>query len=464
MEEKLISDMELKMCEEDMDIFAYNFLANSTKNETPDFHIYIERDLINPEIKRLVIVAPRGHAKSTVAVFIFCLWAICFKKFKFIVIVSDTSTQAKAFLESIKSELENNVLIKQYFGNLVGEKWNENFIVTQTDIKVVIKGAGQKIRGINYKTQRPDCIICDDIQNDDMAKSKNRRDKLKSWFNSSLIPALDVNGRIIVIGTIMHYDDLLSNLSDPEKYDDWTKKKYKAIENGKPLWPDRFTMEKLEQIKKAFADAGQLYLFYQEYMNDPISDENRKFKFEKIKYYKPDDIEGLKLDVYILMDRAYSMAKTADFTGLAVVGLHKETNNLYILQSERIKADDNVIIQMIFDLRNTYYNNPNYTLKSIAIEQKALDMTLKPHLVDKMRIEGVFFEVEPLKDMGRNKNLRIEGLLPRFNLGTIFFRREFQDLIDELTLFPLAKHDDLSDALAYSLDLISNKKTYAVID
>lgn len=61
--------------------------------------------------------------------------------------------------------------------------------------------------------------------------------------------------------------------------------------------------------------------------------------------------------------------------------------------------------------------------------------------------------VEELKDLGRSKNIRIEGLVPRFEVGTIFMKREMSDLVDELTTFPKGIHDDLIDALAYQLEL-----------
>ena len=51
--------------------------------------------------------------------------------------------------------------------------------------------------------------------------------------------------------------------------------------------------------------------------------------------------------------------------------------------------------------------------------------------------------------MGRSKNPRIEGLLPRYESGSIYFLKTDTDIQDELIRFPKGVHDDLIDALAY---------------
>ena len=103
----------------------------------------------------------------------------------------------------------------------------------------------------------------------------------------------------------------------------------------------------------------------------------------------------------------------------------------------------------MFDL-NAYWKP-----RKFGVEQKAFKYTLKPVLDEQMRLRNVFFLVEELKDLGTNKNVRIEGLVPRFEMKTIFFRRDHTDLIDEMITFPKGVWDDLLDALAYQLGLTS---------
>ena len=68
------------------------------------------------------------------------------------------------FIMAIRDELEENELLRDAYGDLVGNKtWANIKINTSTKIQVVGKGAGQKLRGIKYKYFRPDIIIVDDI-------------------------------------------------------------------------------------------------------------------------------------------------------------------------------------------------------------------------------------------------------------------------------------------------------------
>ena len=64
-----------------------------------------------------------------------------------------------------------------------------------------------------------------------------------------------------------------------------------------------------------------------------------------------------------------------------------------------------------------------------------------------------FFVITELKDAQLSKTYRIEGLVPRFETGTIYLKKDQSDLIDELIRFPAGSYDDLVDALAYQLQI-----------
>lgn len=438
-----------KIFSEDIELFGKFFFPNHLKLETPTFHKDIYRVYESSSL-RIAIGAPRGHAKSTITDLVFLAHEILYSKTKFVLLVSDTYSQATLFLEALKAEFEENDKLKGFYGNLVSKHWAEDEIIVN-GIMIKCLGAGMKVRGLKFREARPDLIIVDDLENDDLVSSKERRDKLERWFNGALVPSLSKEGRLVVIGTILHYDSLMCKLLDPAKYTGFYKKTYKAIEGGKALWPEHLTVEELEGIKKNYIEQGQGYLFYQEYQNDPVSDENRKFKIEQIKYYEEKDLQGKNLKTFITIDRAYSLDKTADFTGIVINRVDSE-NNWYV-RSERFKGTERELIEKIFDIKS--YFKP----QKIGIEQKAFEYTLKPALKDEMQKRNTFFSIEELKDAGTSKNKRIEGLLPRFEIGTIYFLKTDSDIIDELIRFPRAPHDDLIDALAYQLQIATSRFT-----
>ncbi len=59
-----------------------------------------------------------------------------------------------------------------------------------------------------------------------------------------------------------------------------------------------------------------------------------------------------------------------------------------------------------------------------------------------------------LKHSGRNKEVRIRGIIPRYASGGIFhIEGECRDLETELLVFPKGAHDDVVDSLAYQNDI-----------
>lgn len=110
--------------------------------------------------KRLVVAAPRGCAKSTLVAEVFVLWCVCYRVRDFVLIVSDTEDQAKMRLETIKGELEGNDRLREVYGDLVGEVWGALEVETRNRVKIIVKGTGQKVRGMKYGNRRPGLVVC----------------------------------------------------------------------------------------------------------------------------------------------------------------------------------------------------------------------------------------------------------------------------------------------------------------
>lgn len=433
-----------RIFKEDIELFGRFFFSHHLKIKTPPFHREIF-GLFQSVIERIAIGAPRGHAKSTITDLVYLAWEIVHKQKKFILVVSDTYSQSVLFLEALKAEFEANEKLVSFYGNMMTDKWKEGEIVIgHTMIRAI--GAGMKVRGLKYKESRPDLIVIDDLENDELVESLERREKLERWFNGALIPSLAKDGRVVIIGTILHFDSLLAKVLNEKTYTEYTKRLYSAITEQGALWPEHLSLKELEQIKNDYISKGLADQFYKEYMNTPISMEDQHFRQEDFVYFTEQELLQKEIRTFITIDRAYSTIKTADSTGIIVNSVDRD-NKWHIRMAERFKGDDKELIEKLFNLHR--YWKPDI----LAIEQKAFEYTLKPHLEDEMRRQNYFFSVDILKDGGRNKNLRIEGLVPRFKSKSIFIKQDQVELIDELTQFPRSKHDDLSDALAYQLEI-----------
>jgi len=81
---------------------------------TPSFHKEIW-ELVTSENKQVAIAAPRYHAKSTAVTHAYTLASVLFREARYVLIVSDTVSQAIQFLGDIKKELLDNEDLRSLF-------------------------------------------------------------------------------------------------------------------------------------------------------------------------------------------------------------------------------------------------------------------------------------------------------------------------------------------------------------
>lgn len=176
---------------------------------------------VDGDASRLAIAAPRGHAKSTLASLALPLWLMLYGRKQFILIVSATKPQATDLLRHIREELAGNELIARDFPHLARREhgigtglqpkpWRTNRLTLPGGGVIAAFGSHQSLRGVRAGNRRPDLIICDDLEELEQAVSEEQRDKLRGWFNGTLIPAGTPKTDVIVVGTILHHDTLLA--------------------------------------------------------------------------------------------------------------------------------------------------------------------------------------------------------------------------------------------------------------
>lgn len=164
--------------------------------------------------QRISYIAPRGGGKTSITSKAYPLYAICHELKSYIILMSDTQPLAQQNLSAIKEQLaENNELTEAYpWACGQGETWSETKIVTRNGILVEALGTGTKIRGRTRGKFRPDLVIGDDLESDEMVESPESRRKRQWWFKRALLPAVARGGDVLVIGTALHPDDLIQNL------------------------------------------------------------------------------------------------------------------------------------------------------------------------------------------------------------------------------------------------------------
>lgn len=210
----------------------------------------------------------------------------------------------------------------------------------------------------------------------------------------------------------------------------------KAVkDDGTPLFPQKLSLERLEQIKRAIGS----YQYANQYENQIVPTDKQTFKKEWFKYY--DSIPDNHYN-FVYVDPAISQADTADFTGVVCVAVDSESR-WYVRDAKRYKITPTQLISLLFTI------NDIFKPMVIGIEEVAYQKSLLYFLDEEMRRRGKILPVKGIRPpTDKSKQLRILSMQPRIEWGRVFFNRGLQDLEMELLAFPRAAHDDLSDSLA----------------
>lgn len=457
------------------DYFVENYFPHYVRNPAKsELHKYLFTRLpqvvASPDPENDAIAAPRGEAKSTLVTQLFTLWNIIRAIKHYPVIIMDSIDQAYPMLEAIKAELEFNPRLKNDFPEVCGQGrvWRMGTIVTANNIKVTVAGSGKKLRGLRHGPYRPDLVILDDIENDEMVRNPEQRDKLHDWLTKTVMPLGEAGGKtdIIYIGTILHYDSVLSRtLNNPM----WKTARFKAVIQwpaNMKLWDEWEELirnkqpeaaEALYRQNEADMLAGSVVswaarpllalmkirvrdghdTFDSEYQNDPVSGEDALFA-GCIKFWVN------RLDEWVFygaVDPSLGKKnKNRDPSAILVGGFNRFTGILDVVEADIRRRLPNKLIEDVIKYQREYHCLC-WSFESVQFQE-----FLRTVLVERSAALGVpvpALPVIPLED----KALRIESLQPHMANGLIRISPAHQTLIDQLRHYPKADHDDGPDCL-----------------
>ncbi len=194
--------------------------------------------------------APRNHAKTTIKCFLIPIFQALEEPetFGHYLNIQATKTKAIEINRAIKLEIETNDLLQELYGDQRGERWTDSQFVTAKGVIFTALGAGQSVRGINYRNRRPDYLIGDDLYDEDDIYNPLATQKKNKWFWGSLYPARAKSRRcsIHIQGTAINNYDLLEELKKKAGVRFQTFRAIEDFENKIVLWPELNTFESVE--------------------------------------------------------------------------------------------------------------------------------------------------------------------------------------------------------------------------
>lgn len=195
------------------------------------------------DLDRLVITMPPRHGKSELASVHFPAWFLGRNPDQRIIAASYAATLAYRFSRRARNLL--NHPLWPFAVRAAGDLAN----VQSWDVEghrggYYAAGVGGGIAG-----HGADLLLIDDpVRSAEEADSETYRERTWEWFNQDAVTRLEPGGRIVLIGTRWHEDDLIGRaLASGEV---WERIDLPALdEDGCALWPDRFSAEMFDRIK-----------------------------------------------------------------------------------------------------------------------------------------------------------------------------------------------------------------------
>ena len=399
------------------------------------------------------IIAFRGSAKTTMAMLFYPIWAMVTKRKHHVVLISDTFGQVKDHIYNIKTELENNKRLIEDFGSFEVEmethkrqEWQKtSMIIPNYDAKIVGKSTGQKVRGLRYKQWRPDLIIIDDIEDLEMIRTKEQRDKTHRWLTGNVIPAGEKGKtKYILIGNLLHSDAIMSRIKTEiqEGHREGKVVEFPLVDNyGKILWEGKYPNQAaIETEKKQVGGKSPIGMraWQREYLLKLVPEEGQVIKDDWIKRYTeiPESVIVVKGTGN---DLAISKKASADYTTMVSgkLGVVDGKPKIYIMPNpvnERLSGFET-------------------TERARTVSRALGDGTLTPFWVEDVAYQAM--QIEAMQRAGlpvtgvkvsTDKRARLMTVASYIQNGTVVFPKEgCEDLILQLTGFGIEAHDDLAD-------------------
>lgn len=281
--------------EQSLYVFAKGILGLSRL--TPSLHLPLANWLPGGPSRKAVLL-PRDHLKTSLMLRAMGLhMAVQPKEMNIympgkegasmrILLAGEKGENSQNQLRWMKLQLEGNERLRAFWPHRVwnnahkdSPKWSETAIslpreqdYPESTFETI--GVGGAITGRHY-----DALLKDDLVTFEAANSTVVMQQAIEWHKASRALLDNENSLEYLSGTRWANYDLYQEILDNDPSVEWVVRA--AIENGKPIFPEQFSLERLQQLQGELG--GRFFLLYMNTAADPSLSE---FDMEDIRYYK----------------------------------------------------------------------------------------------------------------------------------------------------------------------------------
>lgn len=412
----------------------------------------------NGEIKRLLMNVPPGSMKSLLTGVLFPAWEWA-KGMHQMRYLGTAHNQTLAVRDNMKCRrLIQSEWYQKHFPIELTSDQN-----AKTKFENSKTGFREAMAFTSMTGSRGDRVIIDDPINADEANSATALENARLTFTETLPTRVNNDDSAIIVimqrlneadtsGVIIDLNLPYEHLIIPMEYEDGTGRKVTSIgwqdprkTEGELMFPERFSREQVDELKKTlgtYATAGQL-------QQRPAPRGGGLFKKGYIQFYDPDNLPEFEC-IDISIDSAFKKGSENDYSVIGVWG--KCAKGYYLLNVIRQKVEFPQLKSRTEE--ECKIHRPRFCL----IEDKSSGQSLIQELV-----QSSLIPISPIK-VDTDKVTRAYAIQPEWENGKIYLPKHAEwlnDYVNEMTLFPNAKHDDQVDM---TTQYINFQKSFRELD
>jgi predicted phage terminase large subunit-like protein len=397
-----------------------------------------------------------------------------------VLLLSRTGSKARSNLRFIRQNVEGNRRVRAVFPGLVpSTPWSDEeltFVNSRFDGEpsVIARGLGGSITGF-----RADILIVDDLIDKTNVMTETQREKVNEYWDEIVVPTLNPDGRIFLVGTRYHFKDFYARILETDSYKENTfvfpafkvddrGREVLDPETGLPIsyWPERWPSEKLLERKAEITYRQGSLAWSSQYMADPSGYEGRLFKTDWLEYgYYTLDEDLLpkygNLDYYMAIDPNISEEPKSDNTAICTLAVDRVHKDIYVLDFYARPLDFLDQVRVL----NSYANRPQLKVGKDYLpgEQRITKIGVESVAYQKSLHRTGYVMGLPVVEVQHKKMDKITRLLrlqPHFENQRIklpdpeVHRTDWWDeFLDEYTTFPRSRRDDLLDCLEVAVEV-----------
>lgn len=429
----------------------------------PTFEFYRHVDVLvdllqqvaDGSLTRLVIMLPPRHTKSLLASRLFPAYYLRRHPTSWVGLASYGAELAEGFSREARAYYQANG------GTLDAASRATNRWNTTGGGGMWAVGVGGGATGRGYSLG----IVDDPVKDAQEADSPTYRQRAQDWWDSVFATRAEPGAAQVVIQTRWHLDDLtgflLERETTTERPEAWTVVDLPAIageqslalptscsvipdwrQAGEPLCPERFPLDRLEQIRASSASRWWQALYQQR----PTLAGGAIFAREWLRYFDPERLPPTGWTRLLAsIDCTFKDASNSDFVALTIWGQRAE--GLYLLDITHRRMGFTATVTAIEGAWQ------RWRFAELLVE----DAANGPAVIDTLKRSAAGYSIRAVRPLG-GKAARANAAAPQFEQGRVWLPQGapwLRTYVDQLLAFPSAAHDDLVDSTTQAINYVA---------